>query len=212
MKILGITGGVGSGKSRILNELKTEYNAYIIESDTLAHELMEPGMAAYNEIVKEFGKDILLSDAPFSIDRIKLGQIVFNDEEKLKKLNGIVHPAVKKEILRQIELKRNEGVTPLFVIEAALLIQDGYRDICDEIWYIWVSREERIKRLEKQRGYTREKCISIFESQEPDEYYKKYANFTINNENSYENSSKQLKARLNIFLKNDIISVEHLTD
>ncbi|MBQ7706195.1 MAG: dephospho-CoA kinase [Lachnospiraceae bacterium] len=200
MKILGITGGVGSGKSRILHELENEYGAYIIEADSLAHELMEPGMPIYIDVIKEFGKDILLSDEPYCIDRKKLGNIVFNDENKLKKLNSIIHPAVKKDILRQIEFKRNEGKTPLFVIEAALLIQDGYKDICDEIWYIWVSREERIKRLEKQRGYTREKCISMFESQESDEYYKKYANFTINNENSYENSSKQLKARLNIFL------------
>ncbi|MBQ9277434.1 MAG: dephospho-CoA kinase [Lachnospiraceae bacterium] len=205
MKILGITGGVGSGKSRILYDLKKDYNAYVIEADILAHELMEPGKTIYNKIIDEFGNDILSEETPYPIDRKRLAEIVFNDSESLKKLNKIIHPLVKDEILRQISEKEAEGKTSLFVIEAALLIEDGYKEICDEIWYIWVSREERIRRLKKQRGYTKEKCISIFESQKPDEYYKKYANFTINNEKSYENSSKQLKARLNIFLTNDII-------
>lgn len=206
MKILGITGGVGSGKSRILYDLKNEYNAYIIEADKLAHELMQPQKTIYNEIVREFGKDVLSDEKPYPIDRDRLGQIVFNNEASLRRLNSISHPLVKKEIIKQINEKKEEGKTALFVIEAALLLQDGYKDICDEIWYIWVSREERIKRLMKQRGYTREKCISIFDSQEPDEYYKKYANYTINNEKNYENSSKQLKARLNIFLGNGIIN------
>ena len=205
MKILGITGGVGSGKSRILYDLKNDYDAYIIEADTLAHKLMLPGNTIYNEIVKEFGTDILSDEKPYPIDRKKLGEVVFNDSKRLAVLNNISHPLVKEEILRQIEQKKNEGTTDLFVIEAALLIEDGYLDICDEIWYIWVSKEERIKRLMKQRGYSREKCISIFDSQKPDEYYKKYTNYTINNEKSYENSSKQLKARLNKFLKNGIL-------
>lgn len=212
MKILGITGGVGSGKSRILYELKNEYNAYIIEADSLAHELMQPGKTIYNKIIEEFGRDILSDENPYPIDRTKLGEIVFNDSESLKKLNGITHPLVKEEILNQISQKKSEGKTRLFVIEAALLLEDGYKEICDEIWYIWVSEEERIKRLAKQRGYSREKCISIFKSQKSDEYYKKYTNFTINNEKSYENSSKQLKARLNKFLENDIIIDKHLTD
>lgn len=212
MKILGITGGVGSGKSRILYELKNEYNAYVIEADTLAHELMQPGKTIYNKIIEEFGRDILSDEEPYTIDRTKLGEIVFNDSESLKRLNQISHPLVKEEILRQISEKKAEGGTSLFVIEAALLIEDGYKEICDEIWYIWVSREERVRRLIKQRGYTREKCISIFESQKPDEYYKKYANFTINNEKSYENSSKQLKARLNKFMENDIIIGRHTSE
>ena len=200
MKILGITGGVGSGKSRILYELKEDYGAYVIEADKLAHELMEPGRSIYNKIIEEFGKEILLNEPPYAIDREKLGGIVFNDGDKLGLLNSISHPLVKEDILRQIDEARDKGDVKLFVIEAALLIEDGYKDICDEIWYVWVDREERIRRLIAQRGYTREKCISIFDSQSPDEYYKKYADFTINNQKNYENSSKQLKLRLNKFL------------
>ncbi|MBR1816381.1 MAG: dephospho-CoA kinase [Lachnospiraceae bacterium] len=206
MIILGITGGVGSGKSRVLYDLKENYNAYIVEADKLAHELMQPDKSIYNEIVSTFGRNVLEEETPYYIDREKLGSIVFNDSERLTILNGIVHPLVKKEIKRRINEVRAGGKYRLFVIEAALLIQDGYNSICDEIWYIWVDVEERIRRLMKQRGYTREKCLSIIDSQETDEYYKKYANYTINNQNNYENSSKQLKERLNKLLSNGIIS------
>lgn len=204
MIIIGITGGVGSGKSRVLYDLSENHGAYIVEADKLAHTLMEPGQSIYNEIVKNFGREILKENAPYEIDRQKLGGIVFADKDKLKLLDSISHPEVKKNILGQIEAKKAEGVE-LFVIEAALLIQDGYKEICDEIWYVWVSKEERIKRLAKQRGYTRSKCISMFNSQEDDDYYKKYADFTINNQLDYENSSKQLNARLNKLIHSDII-------
>lgn len=204
MIIIGITGGVGSGKSRVLYDLSENHGAYIVEADKLAHTLMEPGQSIYNEIVENFGREILKEKAPYEIDRQKLGDIVFSDKDKLKLLDSISHPAVKKNILWQIETKKAEGVE-LFVIEAALLIQDGYKEICDEIWYVWVSKEERIKRLAKQRGYTRSKCISMFNSQEDDNYYKKYADFTINNQLDYENSSKQLNARLNKLMHSDII-------
>ena len=205
MIVLGITGGVGSGKSRILNELKEKYNAYVVEADKLAHELMEPCQPIYDKIVQSFGMDILVS-AGGEIDRRRLGDIVFKDREKLELLNSITHPGVKEKIIEMIDQKKKEGNTGLFVIEAALLIQDGYKEICDEIWYIWVSKEERIKRLANQRGYSEEKCEDMFSSQEDDEYYKKYADFTINNALSYENSSKQLKARLIKLFPNGIMN------
>ncbi len=206
MIVLGITGGVGSGKSRVLYDLEKNHGAYIVEADKLAHELMEPGKIIYNQIIECFGNEILSSEAPYPIDRGKLGEIVFNDKNKLDKLNGISHPLVKEAIKKAIEEARREEKIKLFVIEAALLIQDGYSEICDEIWYVWVDAEERIKRLMKQRGYTREKCISMFNSQESDEYYKKYATFTINNQFDYENTSKLLKVRLNKLMASDIIS------
>lgn len=206
MIVLGITGGVGSGKSRVLYDLEKNYNAYIVEADKLAHKLMEPGKPIYREIIRQFGDDIVTVEAPYLINREKLGKIVFSDKEKLALLDSITHPLVKEEILRQIEEKKISGVTRLFVIEAALLIQDGYKDICDEIWYIWVPQEIRITRLMAQRGYTRERCLSMFQSQESDEYYKRYADFTINNQFDYKNSSKQLNARLNKLLHGDIMT------
>lgn len=205
MKVIGITGGVGSGKSKILQELKDKYNAYIIETDKLAHELMEPGKEAYIGIVNQFGEEVLAKEKPYPIDRTKLGNIVFNDKEKLALLNQIVHPAVKNNIISQINEKRSTGSCKLFVIEAALLIQDGYKSICDEIWTVYVEQEERIKRLMKQRGYTREKCISMFNSQDSEDFYKANSDFVINNQLSYEKTSKQLNVQLNKLLADDIM-------
>ena len=211
MIILGITGGVGSGKSRILYDLETNYKAYIVEADKLAHTLMEPGEPVYEAVKKEFGASVLEETAPYAIDRQKFAELVFRDKEKLARLNAITHPAVKAWILADIEAKKQLGIR-LYVIEAALLIQDGYKEICDEIWYIYVDEEERVRRLMKQRGYTEERCRSMFQSQEPEAYYRKYADFTINNQFDYENSSKQLKDRLNKLLDDDIILYNHVQD
>lgn len=208
MLILGITGGVGSGKSKILYDLSNLYGAYIVEADKLAHTLMEPGQTVYQAVVEAFGTEILQAEEPYAIDRAKFAQIVFADKEKLAQLNALTHPAVKAWIRKDIEEKRKQDVK-IYVIEAALLIQDGYKEICDEIWYIYVNEETRIKRLMKQRGYTEERCRAMFHSQEPESYYRKYADFTINNQLDYENSSKQLKDRLNILLGDAIILINH---
>ena len=198
MKIIGITGGVGSGKSRVLNELKVQYGAYIIEADKLAHELMEPGKVIYEEIVTAFGEDILCEEEPHVIDRVKLGKIVFSDKKHLEALNKIVHPLVKKSILMLIRQAKEKGDVRLFVIEAALLIEDEYKSICDELWYIWVDKETRIKRLMLQRNYTKEKSVSIMNNQSSDEFYKENCDFIIDNNRDYEYTSEQIKARLNI--------------
>lgn len=206
MKVLGITGGVGSGKSKILYELKENYGAYIVEADKLAHELMLPGEAIYNKIVDCFGENILSNEAPFLIDRQKLGNIVFNNKTKLEQLNSITHPLVKKRILELINDHKLNKKNKLFVVEAALLIEAGYKEICDEIWYIWVDKETRINRLMESRGYSIEKCLSIFKSQQDDEYYRENSDFTINNQNSFEYTTKQLKVLLNKLLNDDIIN------
>lgn len=206
MKVLGITGGVGSGKSKILYELKENYGAYIVEADKLAHELMLPGEAIYNKIVDCFGENILSNEVPFLIDRQKLGNIVFNNKTKLEQLNSITHPLVKKRILELINDHKLNKKNKLFVVEAALLIEAGYKEICDEIWYIWVDKETRINRLMESRGYSIEKCLSIFKSQQDDEYYRENSDFTINNQNSFEYTTKQLKVLLNKLLNDDIIN------
>lgn len=194
MFVLGLTGGIGSGKSRVLYELEKVYGAYICEADKLAHQLMSLGTGINASIVNEFGAEIL--DDSGNIDRGRLGKIVFSNEKKLEKLNNIVHPGVKNHILQDINDKKKSGIS-LYVIEAALLIQDGYTEICDEIWYVWAAKETRIRRLMEGRGYSYEKCISVMENQPEDESYKKYAKLTINNDFDFDFSSKQLKVELN---------------
>ena len=119
MKIIGVTGGVGAGKSTVLDYLKETYHAHLILADLVGHEVMEPGLPAYDAIIETFGREILSEDQ--TIDRKKLGDIVFHKEEMRQKLNAIVHPAVKQEILRRIEQAKLENVS-YTVVEAALFL------------------------------------------------------------------------------------------
>lgn len=178
MRVIGITGGIGSGKSTVLQIIRKEQSCFVIEADALAHDLMEPGQCAYNKIVKAFGDSIL--DSNGAISRERLGQAVFGNEEQLAQLNEIVHPAVKAYILSDIEEKKKEGFA-CYVIEAALLIEDGYRGICDEIWYVYAGQEERMKRLLSGRGGSREKWENIIRSQSTEDYYRQYSDFFIDN-------------------------------
>lgn len=195
MKIIGITGGIGSGKTAVLNILKDDYDAFVMEADALAHRLMEPGQISYNDIVNAFGTDIL--DENGIIDRQKLGQIVFNDEEKLNILNSITHPNVKKAILSSIEEKRHSGCA-LYVLEAALLIQDGYLDICDEMWFIYADLEKRIERLCMFRGFTRERAMDVIRSQAPDEYYEVNCVKKVDNSGDIDELKKQISSAMQI--------------
>ena len=132
IKVLGITGGIGSGKSAVLRYISTKKGTYIVEADALAKSLMSCGTDLYKDIVDAFGNDILCEDGSF--DREKFGKIVFADSEKLKKLNSLVHPSVKNHIKGLIKeakegtlLNSRDEKISLFVIEAALLIEDGYK-------------------------------------------------------------------------------------
>lgn len=194
MKIIGITGGIGTGKSTVLTLLKEKYNAYIIETDKLAHDLMLPYEAAYLKIVSTFGEKILKEDK--TIDRMLLGEIVFQDKEALEKLNNIVHPAVKEYILADIKQKKYENQVSYYVIEAALLIEDGYKEICDELWYIYAETEERIRRLLLGRGGNREKWETVMKNQSDEEYYRKYCDYVIDNGKSMEYTENRINELL----------------
>ncbi|MBR6402095.1 MAG: dephospho-CoA kinase [Eubacterium sp.] len=190
MKIIGITGGIGSGKSVVLNMLHDVYGARIVEADKVAHELQKPGQPIYNKIVDTFGNDIL--DENDSIDRIKLGKLVMNDESKLDQLNSIVHPGVKKYILEDIEKCRNNS-TELYVIEAALLIQGGYKKICDEMWYIKADESTRISRLIESRGYTEERALQVIKNQPDETFYIENSDRIIDNSGTVEKLEDELK-------------------
>ena len=179
MKIIGITGKIGAGKSLVLGYLEAMDSSFVLESDVLAKSLYQKGYSVYKRVVEVFGSDILDTETN-EIDKVKLSSLVFADSAKLETLNNIVHPAVKEEILRLIEAKRSEGIS-VFFIEAALLIQDGYREICDEIWFIKADEETRIKRLMSSRGYSFEKCQSIIQNQPDDDYYEKNSDRIFDN-------------------------------
>ena len=161
MKFIGITGGVGAGKSAILEYIAEHYNAKVMLADEIAHDLMMPGTKCYDTIKEAFGaEDIFLQDGSF--DRLKMAQVIFSDETKREQMNGIVHPAVREYILEVYEAEKTKGALDFLILEAALLIEEHYDEICDELWYIYTSEENRRERLRENRGYSDEKIDGIF--------------------------------------------------
>lgn len=191
MKIIGITGGVGSGKSEVLNLLKQEYNAHIIIADKVAHELMEPKAASYEAIVKEFGKEILKEDG--TIDREILGGIVFGDKEKLNVLNKITHKAVDCEIIERIHRIEETQKNPLIICEAALLVGAEYEHLFEQLWYIYTKEEVRYERLRNSRGYTDEKISQMIKNQNSEEEFQKAATHVIDNSGSIDDTRRQME-------------------
>ncbi|MBR1599015.1 MAG: dephospho-CoA kinase [Lachnospiraceae bacterium] len=194
MKVIGITGGIGCGKSEVLRFLEDQ-GAYVIEADKLAHSLMSKGQKAYDNIVDEFGRGILSEDG--EIDRGKFSRLVFQDEALLARLNDIVHPEVKEYIINDINDKRTAGTIDYYIIEAALLIQDGYKDICDEMWYVYADVDTRLSRLVKGRGGEASKYLSVMDNQDDEDYYRLHSDEVIDNSGDFENTQNVLKALLN---------------
>lgn len=196
IKVLGITGGVGAGKSTVLQYLSAQYGARVIELDRAAHEQMRPGTDCCQQICEVFGKQILAADG--QIDRRQLAEIVFADQKKLRQLNAIVHPAVKQYIKAEIAAEEQAGEIPFLVLEAALLLEDHYETICDEIWYVYVDDETRKQRLFLSRGYTAEKTEAVLRSQMSDQAFREACQFVIDNssdnmQNTYRQIDKGLK-------------------
>lgn len=208
--ILGITGGVGCGKSTVLEYLRNRYGAFLIECDEVARQLQTPGEVCYEPMLKLFsgrrgpedGPPLLNGDGSFN--RKALASLVFSDRKLLEELNHIVHPEVKKRVRELISSYRAQYAKDsspshrmLTVIEAALLLDDGYGEICDDIWYIYADEESRRARLKKSRGYTDEKIDDIFRNQRSDESFRSLCDLTIDNSSeNLENTFRQLDEAL----------------
>ncbi len=189
MKIIGITGGVGAGKTQVLNYLNDKYGATICIADDVAKRLERKGTECFNMIVEHFGDEILTEKG--DLDRDKLADVVFSDPDELRILNRIVHPAVKEEILKEI-VKEQRRNTNVFIIEAAVLIEDHYDEICDELWFVYSEDSMRKSRLQFNRGYNARKIESIFESQLPKETYLENCDRVIDNSNTFLETQQQL--------------------
>ena len=190
MITIGITGGVGAGKSTVLDFLAEKYQAYVIKADEIGHLVMEPGQECYEPVIALFGKQIIKDDK--TIDRRQVSDVVFSHPDMLERLNEIIHPAVKRYIRRQLELKRQQG-QKICVVEAALLLEDHYQEFCDTIWYIHTDQEIRIRRLMENRGYTREKSISIIASQAPEEFFRANADYVVVNNTDLKETWQQIE-------------------
>ena len=194
MKIIGITGGVGSGKSLILSFLKDNYNCEIIMADDLAKDLCKKGRMCYKPLIKLLGEDVL--DDSGEIDRRVMAQMIFENDDLRSKVNGIIHPGVKKYIRSRIAYLKRSGKKDFLFIEAALLIEDGYKEIVDELWYIYTDEAIRRKRLKESRGYTDAKIDSIMASQLSEEEFRENSDFEIDNSGACEVSFTKIRERL----------------
>lgn len=179
MKVIGITGGVGAGKSFILDYLKNNYGAQLLIADEVGHRVMKKDSIGYEKIIKAFTNKVL--DNQGEISRPILAEIIFSDIEKREILNNIIHPLVKSYIQAEIENIRKKGEVKLVVVEAALLIEDHYETICDELWYIYTKNDIRKQRLKLSRGYSEEKIEAIFASQASEETFRKHCSVVIDN-------------------------------
>lgn len=188
--VIGLMGGIGSGKSTVLNYLESNYNAYIIQSDFVAKEIMTSGHDVFEKICDIFPEAVSENE----IDSKKLSEIVFADEEKLKLLNSITHPATVKEIAGRIK----ESKEDIVVVESALLIGSGLEKYCDEIWFVFCEMQKRIERLINDRGYTREKAESIIAKQLSDDEYNASADEFIDNTYSVEKTREQVDMLLSM--------------
>lgn len=190
MKVLGITGGVGSGKSQVLNYLEEEYGAVIVQLDEVAKKLQRFGQPCYEQIVAVFGKEVVGANRELARD--VLGQIVFSDAEKLERLNRIVHPAVRQWVEQDVSKKRKEQI-PLYVIEAALLPGAGYEQICDEMWYIYAKERVRRERLVHSRGYSQEQITRMILSQPDEDCFRRVCRVVIDNSGDFEQTKQQIE-------------------
>lgn len=189
-KVIGITGGIGCGKSVVMDLLQQEYGAAVLLADTVGHELMEPGKINYEGILSKFGKEILNEDG--QIDRKKLGACVFSDDSKLELLNQITHQNIIEEIKQRIQLGINDPKIPFVCLESAILLTTDLEKLCDEIWYVYAREEVRIQRLIAGRGYTEEYCKSVMEKQTPEAFYRERADVILDNSGNVDETKQKL--------------------
>lgn len=194
MKVIGITGGVGCGKSTVLELIEKNFNAFVIKADDVGKTVLDKGTAGYKNVMELFGEEILLDSG--EIDRNRLADIVFHDKKKLMVLNSIVHPLVKKTIVEEMARIRCTDRYDFFIVEAALLLEDHYEVFCDEVWYIYADEKTRKRRLVESRGYSEEKIQGIMKNQLQEEEFRKRCDRIVDNSRTEGETLNQLKKML----------------
>ncbi len=190
MKIIGLTGGTGSGKG-FVSEMLRKRHAYVMDTDKTAHDIILRGRPAYDELVERFGTEILGEDG--EIVRRRLGDIVFSDREKLKILNACTHKYIRMEIMKTIEeISPQTDKYTAIVLDAPMLAEAGLTDICDDIWVVYADSEVRIKRIMERDSITEEQARNRIASQKSWEEYRELGAVIIDNSSDDENVENQL--------------------
>ena len=182
MKVIGLTGGTGSGKSVVSKSLAAA-GAVIVDADKIAHDIILKGEPAYHEIIEYYGTGIL--DAEGNIIRKKLGEIVFNDKEKLAFLNQCTHKYITAEVKRQIAEAKEEGTAAAIIVDAPLLLEAKLETVCDEVWVVYADPEVRAQRVMARDGITYELAKARIANQKSWDEYKAAASVVIDNSKDF---------------------------
>ena len=198
MRIIGLTGGIAAGKSQV-SRILSELGAIIIDADVIAREIVEKGTSTWEELRDEFGEEYFLADG--SLNRKKLGKLVFSDKHALRKLNDITHPAIRNSIISRLDELKTQDYKGVVVVDAALLLEVGWDDLVDEVWVVDAPLEIRITRLMDRDGLSREEALNRINSQMTQEEKNEKADKIIKNESNMDNLEKQVERALEHTLK-----------
>lgn len=189
MKVIGLTGGIGSGKSTVSQYL-AELGAIIIDTDKVTHEALSPDSEIGRDVIAAFGQDILTHSG--EIDRKKLGEIVFNNPEALSRLTRIMHPPMYEIVKTRLEEYRRQGVD-VVVLEVIALIEANWTPLVDEVWVTLAPEATVIKRTKQQRGLSEEEILARIHSQLSPEEWVNHADVIINNNGSLDELKSEVK-------------------
>ncbi|QEK12327.1 dephospho-CoA kinase [Crassaminicella thermophila] len=194
MKVIGLTGGIASGKSTASNILK-QFGIPVIDADIIAREIVELGKPALNEIKNTFGKAVINEDG--SLNRKYLGKIVFSDKKQLEKLNAIMHKRIMEEIINRIDMYRKNSTYPVIIVDAALLIEMNMYKLVDEVWLVVADEKIQLSRLMERDKICIEDAIDRVKAQMSTGQKKKYADVIINNNLDIAYLKNQIEKQLN---------------
>ncbi|HAS21242.1 MAG TPA: dephospho-CoA kinase [Lachnospiraceae bacterium] len=192
MKIIGITGGVGAGKSRVLAYLQEHYNCRIMMTDQTAKDLQLPGGACYGPVLEilseaDTGRELLEQDG--TINKEEMASRIFADPDLLRRINALIHPAVTQAVMDAIAQEREAGRIDYFFLEAALLIETGFTEVVDSMWYIYADEAVRRQRLRETRGYDDAKTDRIMASQLSDALFRENCDTVIDNSGNFSDTA-----------------------
>ena len=204
IKLIGITGGIATGKSTVCSMLE-KYGIHLIDFDLLSRKAVEPKKPAWKDIITFFGDSVLNKDK--TINRIYLKKIVFDNPEKLKRLESFIHPRVKESFINSSEAYFTKEPNGIIQAGVPLLIEAGMTNMFDYIVLVWLPFEKQIKRLIKRDGISYKQAKKIIDAQMPIEEKKKYADFIINNSGSLDDTKRQVEK----LLTNKLILKKHNT-
>jgi dephospho-CoA kinase len=188
--IVGLTGGIGSGKSTVAAIL-TELGARVIDADRIGHDVYRPGAPGFDRVVEAFGRGVVATDG--TIDRRALGAIVFADPAALARLNAIVHPLIAAELAGKIARARADGFAGPIVIEAAILLEAGWRALVERLWVVSTRREHAVARVVAARGLAPAEVEKRIAAQMDDAQRRRQADLVIENDGSPEALRAEVK-------------------